>query len=64
MHKFNFVEGISLISKTDYIVTQNELGEFITDIFDTTIDDPNKAYLDTWVFESLDEAIEFGEHYC
>lgn len=64
MHKFNFVEGISLNSKTDYIVTQNEGGEFITDVFDTTIDDPNNAYLDTWVFDNLDDAIEFGQHYC
>lgn len=55
MKKDWFYEGTNQAKTVDYIVTFAE-GEYIVDIFDSSISNNERAYLDTFCFASLAEA--------
>ena len=59
MNNSNFFQGASQDGSVDFIVTfDSTINEYVADIFDANIKKTTEAYIDTFSFSTLTQAVD------
>ncbi len=64
MHAEIRAEGTNLAGTVDFVICwDEEMQEFVVDLFNTSNPDPNSAYLETFSTRTFDQALSDAQDY-